>query len=140
LSDVHGPLGHDEEGGMKYLCIVYNDEEKLGAMAASEFEAFSDEHVALDEELKKSGHSIVAEALQPVHTATTVRLRNGKLSTTDGPFAETKEQLGGIYLIEARDMDEAIRVAARIPSAQIGSIEVRPVWELRGHEPRAWRR
>ena len=125
---------------MKYLCIVYNDEEKLRAMSASEFESFSDEHVALDEELKKSGHSIVAEALQPAHTATTVRIRNGKLSTTDGPFAETKEQLGGIYLIEAGDMDEAIQVAARIPSAQIGSIEVRPVWELRGHEPRAWRR
>jgi hypothetical protein len=116
---------------MKYLCIVYNDEDKLRAMSASEFESFSDEHVALDEELKKSGHSIVAEALQPAHTATTVRIRNGKLSTTDGPFAETKEQLGGIYLIEAGDMEEAIQVAARIPSAQIGSIEVRPVWELR---------
>jgi hypothetical protein len=125
---------------MKYLCIVYNDEEKLRAMFASEFESFSDEHVALDEELKKSGHSIVAEALQPAHTARTVRIRNGKLSTTDGPFAETKEQLGGIYLIEAADMDEAIQVAARIPSAQIGSIEVRPVWELRRHEPRAWGR
>jgi hypothetical protein len=125
---------------MKYLCIVYNDEDKLRAMSASEFESFSDEHVALDEELKKSGHSIVAEALQPAHTATTVRIRNGKLSTTDGPFAETKEQLGGIYLIEAGDMEEAIQVAARIPSAQIGSIEVRPVWELRRHEPRAWRR
>jgi hypothetical protein len=125
---------------MKYLCLVYNDEEKLGAMPEGEFEAFSDEHVALDEELKESGHSIVAEALQPVHTATTVRVRNGKLSTTDGPFAETKEQLGGIYLIEAGGMDEAIQLAARIPSAQIGSIEVRPVWELRQHAPRAWRR
>ena len=125
---------------MKYLCLVHNDEEKLEAMSESEFDAFSDEHVALDEELRKSGHSIVAEALQPVHTATTVRVRNGRLSTTDGPFAETKEQLGGIYLIEARDLNEAIQVAARIPSARIGSIEVRPVWELRRHEPRAGRR
>jgi len=125
---------------MKYLCLVYNDEERLGAMPESEFESFSDEHVALDEQLKKSGHSIVAEALQPAHTAATVRIRNGKLSTTDGPFAETKEQLGGIYLIEAGDMDEAIQIAARIPSAEIGSIEVRPVWELREHAPRAWRR
>jgi hypothetical protein len=125
---------------MKYLCLVYNDEEKLGAMPEDEFGSFSDEHVGLDEELKKSGHSIVAEALQPVHTARTVRVRNGKLSTTDGPFAETKEQLGGIYLIEAGDMDEAVQVAARIPSARIGSIEVRPVWELRQHAPRAWRR
>jgi hypothetical protein len=140
LSDIHGPIGQDEEGGMKYLCIVYNDEEKLRAMSASEFESFSDEHVALDEELKKSGHSVAAEALQPAHTAATVRIRDGKLSTTDGPFAETKEQLGGIYLIEAGDMDEAIQIAARIPSAQIGSIEVRPVWELREHAPRAWRR
>jgi hypothetical protein len=134
------PLDHDEEGGMKYLCLVYNDEEALGAMPEGEFWAFSDEHVALDEELKKSGHSIVAEALQPVHTAMTVRVRDGKLSITDGPFAETKEQLGGIYLIEAGNMDEAIQVAARIPAAQIGSIEVRPVWELRQHAERAWRR
>jgi len=125
---------------MKYLCLVYNDEEKLGTMPEDEFEAFSDEHVALDEDLKRSGHSIVAEALQPVHTARTVRVRNGKLSTTDGPFAETKEHLGGIYLIDAADMDEAVQIAARIPAAQIGSIEVRPVWELRQHAPRAWRR
>jgi hypothetical protein len=131
---------HVGEGSMKYLCLVYSEETELEAMPEGEFETFSDEHVALDEELKKSGHSIVAEALQPVHTATTVRVRNGKLSTTDGPFAETKEQLGGFYLIEASDQDEAIQVAARIPSARIGSIEVRPVWELRQHAPRAWRR
>ncbi len=125
---------------MKYLCLVYNDEETLAAMSESEFDAFSDEHVALDEELKKSGHSIVAEALQPAHTATTVRVRNGRLSSTDGPFAETKEHLGGIYLINAGDLNDAIQVAARIPAARVGSIEVRPVWELRQHAPRAWRR
>jgi hypothetical protein len=122
---------------MKYLCLVYYDEETLDAMPRDEFAAFSAEHVALDEELRQSGHSIVAEALQPVQTAATVRVRNGKLSITDGPFAETKEQLGGFYLIEARDLNEAIQAAARIPSARLGSIEVRPIWDLRQNEPRA---
>ncbi len=124
---------------MKYLCLVYYDEKDLEAMPADEFAAFSEEHVVLDEDLRRSGHSIVAEALQPVHTATTLRIRNGKLSTTDGPFAETKEQLGGIYLIEARDLNDAIQAAARIPSARVGSIEVRPVWDLRRDEPRSRR-
>jgi hypothetical protein len=122
---------------MKYLCLVYIEETALNAMPDDELEAFSDEHVALDEELKKSGHSIVAEALQPVHTAATVRVRNARLLTTDGPFAETKEQLLGVYLIEAGDLNDAIQIASRIPAARIGSIEVRPVWDLRQHEPRA---
>ena len=124
---------------MKYLCLVYYDEKDLEAMPADEFAAFSEEHVVLDEELRRSGHSIVAEALQPVHTATTLRVRNGKLSTTDGPFAETKEQLGGFYLLEARDLNEAIQAAARIPAARVGSIEVRPIWDLRRDEPRSRR-
>jgi hypothetical protein len=124
---------------MKYLCLVYYDEKDLDAMPADEFAAFSEEHVVLDEDLRRSGHSLVAEALQPVHTATTLRVRNGKLSTTDGPFAETKEQLGGFYLLEARDLNEAIQAAARIPSARVGSIEVRPVWDLRRDEPRSRR-
>lgn len=123
---------------MKYLCLVYSEEKALAAMSKSEFESFSDEHVVVDEDLKKSGHSIVAEALQPAHTATTVRVRNGKLATTDGPFAETKEQLTGFYLVEARDLNEAIQIAGRIPAARVGSVEVRPVWELRQHAPRAW--
>jgi hypothetical protein len=122
---------------MNYLCLVYLEEAALNAMPEGEFNAFSDEHVAVDEELKKSGHSIAAEALQPVHTATTVRVRDGRLFVTDGPFAETKEQLLGFYLIEAEDAKEAIQVAARIPSARIGSIEIRPIWDLRRHEPRA---
>jgi hypothetical protein len=124
---------------MKYLCLVYYDEKTLSAMPKEEFEPFSEAHVALDEELRRNGQSIVAEALQPVQTAVTVRVRNGKLSTTDGPFAETKEQLGGIYLIEARDLNDAIQIAAQIPSARLGSIEVRPVWDLRGDEPRVGR-
>src|SRR5215468_11761949 len=115
---------------MKYLCLVYYDEKTLDAMPRDEFAAFSEEHVALDEELKQSGNSISAEALQPVQTAVTVRLRNGKLSTTDGPFAETKEQLGGFYLIEAADLNEAIQIASKIPPAREGSVEVRPVRQL----------
>ncbi len=115
---------------MKYLCLVYNDETNLESMSKSEFDAFVDEHLIVEEEFRKSGQLVVAEGLQPVNTATTVRVRNGKLSVTDGPFAETKEQLGGFYLIEARDLNEAIHVAARIPPARLGSIEVRPIRHL----------
>ncbi len=88
------------------------------------------EHLAYDEELRESGHLIATEALQSVKTAATIRVWDGNLSVTDGPFAETKEQLGGFYLIEAHDFNEAIRVASRIPSAHLGSIEVRPILEL----------
>ena len=109
---------------MKYLCLVYSEEGKLEAVSDSECLAFSDD-------LRSGGHRLAAEALQPVQTATTVRVRNGRLSLTDGPFAETKEQLAGFYLIEARDLNEAIQVAAKIPPARVGSIEVRPVRELK---------
>lgn len=109
---------------MKYLCLVYSEEEKLDAISDRECMAFGDE-------LRQGGHRLAAEALQPVQTATTVRVRNGRLSLTDGPFAETKEQLAGFYLIEARDLNEAIQLAAKIPPARVGSIEVRPVRELR---------
>ncbi|HET8837299.1 MAG TPA: YciI family protein [Gemmatimonadales bacterium] len=112
---------------MKYLCLIYDDEKKLETMPQGESDKFMGEYFAFTEDIRKSGHMIHGEALQPVHTATTVRLRNGKLSTTDGPFAETKEQLGGFYLIEAKDLNEALQVAARIPSVRIGSVEVRPV-------------
>src|SRR5438552_2964051 len=112
---------------MKYLCLVFNEEKKLEAMSKSEWDALVAEHLAYDEVLRKSGHFIVAEALQPVQTATTVRVRNGKLSVTDGPYVETKEQLGGFFLINARDLNEAIQVASKIPSARLGSIEVRPI-------------
>jgi hypothetical protein len=95
------------------------------------------EYFEFTEGIKKSGHYIGGEALKPVHTATTVRVRNGKMSTTDGPFAETKEQLTGYYLVEARDLNDAIQVAARVPSARMGCVEVRPVWDLA--EPRQFR-
>jgi hypothetical protein len=115
---------------MKYLLLVYNEEKTLDAMSRSEMDALVGEHLAYDDVMRDKGHYLVSDALQPVRTAATVRVRNGKLSVTDGPFAETKEQLGGFILIEARDLNEAIQVAAKIPSARLGSVEVRPVWEL----------
>jgi len=115
---------------MKYLCLIYDEEKKRGAMSKSESEALMGEYFAFTEGIRKSGHYLGAEALQSVQTATTVRIRNGGLSTTDGPFAETKEQLGGFYLINARDLNDAIQVASKIPSARLGSVEVRPIREF----------
>jgi hypothetical protein len=115
---------------MKYLCMVIVDEKKLDAMSESDMQALIDESLAHDETLRKSGHFLAAQALESVHAATTVRLRNGKVSVTDGPFAETNEQIGGFILIEARDLNEAIQLASRIPVARLGVIEVRPVKEL----------
>jgi hypothetical protein len=112
---------------MKYLCLIYDDEKQMEGMPTDESDAFMGEYFAFTQGIQESGHFIAGEALHPVHTATTLRIRNGQTSTTDGPFAETKEQLGGFYLIEARDLNEAIQVAAKIPSARTGSIEVRPV-------------
>ena len=112
---------------MKYLCLIYDEEKALTGMSKAESDAFMGEYYAFTEAIKKSGQYLAGEALKPVHTATTVRIRNGKMSTTDGPFAETKEQLGGFYMIEARDLNDAIQVAAKIPSARTGTIEVRPV-------------
>jgi hypothetical protein len=114
---------------MKFLCLAYEEEATLNALSEREWHALRDETIAYVGKLRERGHLIVTEALQTVHTATTVRVRSGKLSTTDGPFAETKESLGGIFLIEARDRDEALRLAGEWPSARIGSIEVRPIEE-----------
>ena len=115
---------------MKYLCLVYVQESTFDSMSQSELDAMQDEALASDEELRRSGKLIMAQALQPVTEATTVRVRNGKLSTTDGPFAETTEHLGGFIFIEAADLNEAIQLAGRSPMARIGSIEVRPVMDL----------
>lgn len=109
---------------MKYLCLVYGDEKAMQAMP-------DDECIEYVEALQRGGQHVAAEALQPIDTAATVRVRNGKVSVTDGPFAETKEQLAGFYLVEARDLNEAIQIAAKIPPAQVGSVEVRPIRELR---------
>ena len=115
---------------MKYLCLIYDEEKKLGSMLKNESDAFMGEYFAFTDGIQKTGHYLGGNALKPVQTATTVRVRNGKVSTTDGPFAETKEQLGGYYLINARDLNDAIQVAAKIPSARIGSVEVRPIMEF----------
>ena len=115
---------------MRYLCLIYDDERKWGTMPKSEADTMMAEYGSFTEGIKKTGQYIGGEALQPTQSATTVRVRNGKISSTDGPFAETKEQLGGYYLINAKDLNEAIQVAGRIPSAKIGSIEIRPIMEI----------
>src|SRR5262245_60521126 len=116
------------ESFMKYLCLVYAEEKAL--------EGFDDaECVAYDAGIRGSGHCVASEALQPVSTATTVRVRDGKATLTDGPFAETKEALAGFYLVEARDLNEAVQIATKIPPARVGSIEVRPIRQLEGREP-----
>jgi hypothetical protein len=115
---------------MKYLCLVILDEKKLDELSKKEAGALDDESLAYDDELRRSGHFLAAQALQPVHAATTVRVRNGKVSVTDGPFAETNEQVGGFILIEARDLNEAIHVASKLPVARLGAIEIRPIKEL----------
>ncbi len=109
---------------MKYLCLVYLDENRLHELP-------DEDCVEFDTSIRKSGHCIASEALESVQTATTVRMRNGKMSITDGPFAETKEQLAGFYMIEARDLNEAIQIASKIPPARVGSIEVRPIRMIR---------
>jgi hypothetical protein len=116
---------------MKYLCLVYGDEAQLAGL---------DDHecLACDRSLRESGRCLASEALESVATATTVRVRHGKVSVSDGPFAETKEQLAGFYLVEARDLNEAISLAAKIPPARVGSIEVRPIRPIR-EQPRSGR-
>ena len=112
---------------MQYLLMIYDPEKAWPEMPEGERNKMFGEYMQLTKELKASGSFIAGDALQPTKTATTVRVREGKTTLTDGPFAETKEQLGGYYLIEAKDLDEATKIAARIPSARFGSIEVRPI-------------
>ena len=112
---------------MKYLLLIYDNEADWARMAEADQGAMFGEYRRFTYEIKASGHYLAGEALQPVATATTVRVENGKTLTTDGPFAETREQLGGFYMIDAPDLDTAIGIAARIPSARVGKIEVRPV-------------
>lgn len=115
---------------MKYLCLVYYEEKTIDAMTKDEWDALNGECVASVARLQQSGNFLGGNALQSVHTATTVRVRNGKASITDGPFAETKEQLAGFYLLDARDLNEVIQLASKIPPARLGSIEIRPIREL----------
>ena len=115
---------------MKFMFMIYHDENVLDALPEGEMQALVDGALGYDEEIRRSGHYIVSNALQRTRTARTIRVRGGKAAVTDGPFAETKEQLGGFFLIEAKDMDEACEVASRFPPARVGIIEVRPVQEL----------
>ena len=115
---------------MKYLCLIYLDEKQLAAMPEPEMSSLNARHLELNEELVKSGHFIEAEALEPGSSATCIRMRNGRATLTDGPYAETKEMIAGFYFIEARDLNEAIQVASRFPGAPLGTVEVRPCRDL----------
>ncbi len=116
---------------MKYACLIYGDGNVVDPLSDNELQELTTEAIAYHDELRGNGQLVAVEALEPAETATTIRFRGGKLSLTDGPFAETKEQLGGIFVIEARDLNEAIRIASKHPSARYDSVEIRPVKELR---------
>ena len=115
---------------MKYLCLVIVDEKRMRAMSRSDSQALDDESLGYDETLRKSGHFLAAQALASVNAGKTVRLKKGKAVVTDGPFAETKEQVGGFVLIEAKNLDDAVELAAKIPVIRYGAVEVRPIKEL----------
>jgi hypothetical protein len=112
---------------MQYLLLIYRSDAEYGRMTADDRKKLTAEYGAFTQSIIQSGHFKAGDGLQPSTTATTVRVRDGKILTTDGPFAETREQLGGYYLVEAKDLDEALGIAARIPTAKVGSIEVRPI-------------
>ncbi len=120
----------EDAAAMRYLCLIYLDEERLGSMAGAEVNALNARHLEFNKGLLSDGRFVEAEALEPVRTTALVRVRNGRASVTDGPYAETKEQVAGFYFIEARDFNEAIEVAARIPAASLGAVEVRPCRDL----------
>jgi hypothetical protein len=115
---------------MDYVCLIYLNESEMDALPAPEMDALNLEHHKFDDALVDSGQMIAAGALQPAHATTCVRVRDGKRSVTDGPFAETKEQVAGFFLVQARDLDEALQIAARIPAARLGTVEVRPLRPL----------
>ena len=115
---------------MRYLCLIYRADDAVERLSRPEFDALVTEALVYDDALRESGHYLASGALQPVQTATTIRIKGGRTLATDGPFAETKEQLGGFVLIEARDMNEAIQVVSKIPVARLGCVEVRPVQDL----------
>ena len=112
---------------MQYMLLIYDDEKKIAAMSDAEQGQFLGAYMEFTRSIKQSGHHRAGDALHPTSMATSVRVRDGKTLATDGPFAETREQFGGYYLIEAKDLDEAIAIATRIPSARTGTVEVRPV-------------
>jgi hypothetical protein len=113
---------------MQYLLMIYRNEAEQNAMSEADTKKMMSEYETFTQSIIGSGNFKAGDRLRPVTMATTVRVRDGKILATDGPFAETREQLGGYYLVEAKDLDEAIGIAARIPTARVGSIEVRPIW------------
>lgn len=115
---------------MQYLLMIYENEAQSADLSPAQKGAMFTEYGAFTSAIKESGNFRAGDALQPTSKATTVRVRDGKQLVTDGPFAETREQLGGYYLVEAADLDEAIKLAARIPGARSGSIEIRPIWQM----------
>ena len=117
---------------MNYLLLIYSNEAEFKALGEAGLKKMSDEYTEFTKSIVQGGQFKAGDRLKPASTASTVRVRNGKTAITDGPFAETREQLGGYYLIEAKNLDEATAIAARIPGARIGSIEVRPIWPLTG--------
>src|SRR5712692_10764449 len=116
-------------GKMQYLLMIYQNEAEYGKIDAATGKKMLEEYGAFTQSIIQSGNFKAGDRLQPTTTATTVRVREGKTLTTDGPFAETREQLGGYYLVEAKDLDAALAIAARIPQAQNGSVEIRPLWQ-----------
>lgn len=115
---------------MQYLLLIYANEAEMAARSSADTQAITAEYTEFTKGIIQGGQFKGADRLKPTSTASTVRVRNGKVMTTDGPFAETREQLGGYYMVEAKNLDEAIAIAARIPGAKNGSIEVRPVWPM----------
>jgi hypothetical protein len=115
---------------MRYLCLIHLDQQKLEALPPAEMDALNAAHLDLNDDLRKTGNFLIAEALDPPSQAACVRVRDGKPSVTDGPYAETKEMIAGFYMIDARDMQEAVAIAARIPAVALGTIEVRPARQL----------
>ncbi len=122
---------------MRFACLIWLDGKELESLPKADSEAIDREALAYDEELERTEQLVLAQALQPPERGATVRVRSGRISTTDGPFAETKEQIGGLVLLEARDLEEAIQIAARSPLARVGAVEVRPVMEASSKWPRS---
>jgi hypothetical protein len=118
-----------EDFAMKFACLVYVDPDAMAALSPEQGDRLKDRSIEFDHRLRGEGHLILAQPLQPPGTAVTIRIRDGRLSSTDGPFAETKEHLGGFFLVEARDIEEAVRLAETSPMASMGSIEIRPFLE-----------
>jgi hypothetical protein len=130
LARQEGETHNLGETAMQYLALIYSKETTAAAMTPEEQQAIFGGYMAFEKEVKEAGVYVAGEALKPTTTATTVRVRDDKRLTTDGPFAETKEQLGGFYLFECKDLDQAIHWASKIPTANVGSVEVRPVMKF----------